>query len=111
MNKYNENMTTLVQSIKDTFTKDEASTASNTTAGSTGTTGTTAGRVTKLTKPIKVRTWSRNMSLHTFIKQVQTWTEINDEIPEFIKFHKFMESLKTNKDIKGLPCYVGEHIL
>ena len=45
------------------------------------------------------------------MKQLQTWTEINDDIPEFIKCHNFMESLISNKDIKDLPCYVGEHVL
>ena len=45
------------------------------------------------------------------MKQLQTWTEINNEIPEFIKYHEFMESLKANKDIKDLPRYVGEHVL
>ena len=28
-----------------------------------------------------------------------------------MKFHDLMESLKTNKDIKDLPRYVGEHVL
>ena len=45
------------------------------------------------------------------MKQLQTWTEINDKIPEFIKLHNFMESLKANKDIKDLPRYIGEHVL
>ena len=54
---------------------------------------------------------SRSMSLETFKKQLQTWTEINEEIPEFMKYHDFMESLKVNKDIKDLPRYVGEHVL
>ena len=51
------------------------------------------------------------MSLETFSKQLQIWTEINDKVPEFMKYHDFMESLKTNKDIKYLPQYVAEHIL
>ena len=67
--------------------------------------------VTKLTKPIKVPTWSRNMALETFKKQLEMWSEINEEIPEFMKFHDLMESLKMNKDIKDLPRYVGEHVL
>ena len=64
-----------------------------------------------MTKPIMVLTWSQNMSLETFMKQLQTWTEINKEILEFMQFHDLMESLKTNKDIKDLPRYVGEHVL
>ena len=34
-----------------------------------------------------------------------------EHIPEFVKFQDLMESLKNNKEIKGLPRYVGEHIL
>ena len=49
--------------------------------------------------------------METFVKQLQTWTDINEDVPEFVKYHDFIESLKTNKDIKGLPRYVGEHIL
>ena len=64
-----------------------------------------------MTKPIKVPTWSRNMSLETFKKQLETWSEINKEILEFMKFHYLMESRKMNKDIKDLPRYVGEHVL
>ena len=28
-----------------------------------------------------------------------------------MKYHELMESLKSNKDIKDLPRYVGEHVL
>ena len=60
MNKYAENMTTLVTSFKDNFKKDETpASIVCVTAGN---------RVTKLTKPAKVLTWLRNMSLETFIK-------------------------------------------
>ena len=51
------------------------------------------------------------MSLETFKKQLQTWTEINEEIPEFMKYHNLMERLKTNKDVKDLLRYVEEHVL
>ena len=49
--------------------------------------------------------------METFAKQLQTWTEINEEIPEFMKYHDLVEGLKSRKDIKDLPRYVGEHIL
>ena len=49
--------------------------------------------------------------METFKKQLQTWTDSNEEILEFLKYHELMESLKSNKDIKDLPRYVGEHIL
>ena len=51
------------------------------------------------------------MYLETFMEQLQTWTKINKEIPEFIKFHDLMESMKTNTDIKDLPRYIAEHVL
>ena len=51
------------------------------------------------------------MTLETFSKQLQTWSDILEEIPEYVKYQDLMESLKTNKEIKGLPKYVGEHIL
>ena len=84
MNKYAENMTK----------KDKAlySSAAGLTPGS---------RVTKLTKPAKVLSWSKDMSLETYTKQLQTWTEINEEVPEFLKFHNIIEGLKINKEIKG----------
>ena len=51
------------------------------------------------------------MSLETYIKQLETWAEINEDVPEYIKYQDFIESLKTNKDIKGLPGFVAEHVL
>ena len=51
------------------------------------------------------------MSLETFAKQLQTWTDILDNIPEYVKFQDLIEGLKNAKEIKGLPQYVGEHIL
>ena len=37
--------------------------------------------------------------------------DVLEEIPEHVKYADLVESLKTNKDIKGLQKYVGEHIL
>ena len=51
------------------------------------------------------------MSLETFKKQLETWSEINEEISEFIKFNDLIESLKTNKEIKSLSRFVGDHVL
>ena len=91
----------MVKTLKDSFLKMDPSVSSPLSSS----------KMTKVTKPANVPSWSRNMTFETFIKQLQTWTEINDEIPEFIKYHDFMESLKANKDIKDLLYYVGEHIL
>ena len=65
----------------------------------------------KLTKPAKVPTKACNMSLETYIKQLKTWAEINEDVPEYVKYQDFKESLKTNKDITGLPGFVAEHVL
>ena len=51
------------------------------------------------------------MSLKTFAKQLLTWTDILKDTPEYIKYQDIIEGLKFNKEIKGLPQYVGEHIL
>ena len=51
------------------------------------------------------------MTLETYIKQLETWAKIHENIPEFVKYHDFIDSLKTNKDIKGQPHFVREHIL
>ena len=51
------------------------------------------------------------MSLETYTKQIITWTGINEDVPEYVKFHDLIEELKKNKDIKGLQRYVAEHIL
>ena len=100
-----ENMTKLVSSLKESSTKEESLTPRAPSTASTASTPVVIARggVTKLTKPIKVPTWSRNMALETFKKQFETWSEINEDIPEFMIFHDLMESLKTNKDIKDLP--------
>ena len=65
-----ENMTTLVSSLKDTFKKDEVSSAMD--AGVAA-----GGRVSKLTKPAKVPLWTKDISLETYTKQIMTWTGIN----------------------------------
>ena len=104
MNCNIENKTTLVTLFKDSFKKDEASSTPSATNAS-------AGRVSKLTKPAKVPSWTKDMSLETYTKQITTWTGINEDVPEYVKFHDLIEELKKNKDIKGLQRYVTEHIL
>ena len=102
MNRYTENITTLVSSLKDNIVK----TPSDSSVPVSAQYG-----VTKLTKPVKVSIWSRNMTLETFIKQLETWSELNEEVPEFMKYNDLVESLKQSKDIKDLPRYVAEHVL
>ena len=68
-------------------------------------------RPAKLTKPGKVPTWTKDMSLETYVKQLTTWQQINEDIPEFGKFHELIEELKKNKEIRGLQKFLAEHIL
>ena len=51
------------------------------------------------------------MSLQIFIKQDETWSDINEDVSEFSKYHNFIESLNTKKDVKGLPRFVAEHVV
>ena len=77
MNKYMENMTTLVTSFKDSFKKDNTFSATANTASS----GVTGGKLVKLTQPAEVPSWSKDMSLETYAKQIATWTDINEDVP------------------------------
>ena len=68
-------------------------------------------KMAKLLKPAKVPTWIKDLTLETYIKQLITWSDILEDISEYVKYQDLMESLKTNKEVKELPRYVGEHIL
>ena len=51
------------------------------------------------------------MSLETYNQQLATWREINEDIPECVKYHDLIKELKRNKEIKGLQRYLVDHIL
>ena len=51
------------------------------------------------------------MSLETYVKQLATWQEINEDVPDYAKYHELIEELKRNKDIKGLQLFITNHIL
>ena len=68
-------------------------------------------RPARVTKPAKVPSWTSNLTLETYIKQVETWNEVNEDVPTNTKYQDFVESLKTNKEIKGLLRFVGDHVL
>ena len=74
-------------------------------------TSTVSNKLRLLTKPAKVPVWTKDLTLETYIKQIQSWSDVLEEIPEHVKYTDLIESLKTNKDIKGLQKYVGEHVL
>ena len=90
-----DNMTKLVDSLKTKESKDTVSEV----------------RTAWVTKPAKVPSWTKDIGLETYIKQVETWNDINKDVPPNTKYQDFMEGLKTNKEIKGLPKFVADHIL
>ena len=100
-------MTTLVQSLKDSLPKTEAG------AGNTSTSFNDGGiaRMAKLMKLEEVPTWIEDLTLEVYAKQDHTWSDIFEDYPEYVKYQVLMECLKTNKNVKGLPRYVGEYIL
>ena len=51
------------------------------------------------------------MMLETYVKQLEAWNEVNEDVSAHTKFQDFIDNLKLNKEIKGLPRFVGEHIL
>ena len=46
-----------------------------------------------------------------YVKHIETWNEVNEDVPPNTKYEDFVESLTTNKEIKGCPHFVGEHVL
>ena len=68
-------------------------------------------RPAKLTKPAKVPSWTKDMSLETYVKQLTTWQEINEDVPDYARYHELIEELKKNKEIKGLQRFLADHIL
>ena len=51
------------------------------------------------------------MSLETYVKQLTTWQEINENVPEFASYHELIEELKQNKELIGLQRFLADHIL
>ena len=45
-------------------------------------------RTAKLTKPTKVPSWTKDMSLETYVKQLTTWQDINEDVPDYTKYHE-----------------------
>ena len=51
------------------------------------------------------------MFLETYVKQLTTWHDFDEDVPEFARYHELIEELKQNKDIKGLQIFLADHIL
>ena len=58
-------------------------------------------RPARVTKPAKVPSWTRDLTLETYIKQIEAWNDINEDVPINTKYQDFVESLKLNKDKLG----------
>ena len=50
-----------------------------------------------LTKPAKVLIWTKDITLETYTKQIQTWLDVLEDISEHVKYADLIESLKNNK--------------
>ena len=99
----NSNTSALTSAL--TMKKTEASLSpSNETSSS-------PSKVTKLIKPAKVLSWTKDISLETYVKQLATLQELNEDVPDYAKYHELIEELKRNKDIKGLQRFITNHIL
>ena len=61
----------------------------------------------KMIKPAKVPTWTKDMSLETFRRQIEIWQVSSTDVHENTQFQDLVESLKHNEYIKGLAKYVG----
>ena len=89
INSNTENITKLINSNTENMTlmmttkKSEASSTPVSIDGG-------MSRISKLTKPAKVPSWTKDMSL-------ETWTAINTEVPEYVKYHDLIKELKKNK--------------
>ena len=51
------------------------------------------------------------MSLETYVKQLTTLQEIDEDVAEYARYHELIEELKKNKDIKGLQKFLADDIL
>jgi len=68
-------------------------------------------RPSTLVMPSKVPIWSKEITLEIYLKHIDLWVTNISEIEKDTKYQYLVESLKINKDMKGLGKYVGEHIL
>ena len=60
------------------------------------TTSHTAQHTNTDNKPRLLTTWTWDLPLEIFSKQIQTWSDILQEIPEYVKYADLVESLETS---------------
>ena len=46
-----------------------------------------------------------------FKKQIKACYDINSDVPEYSRYQDLIEGHTLNKDIKGLPHFVNDHVL
>ena len=54
--------------------------------------GTVESKPRLLTKPAKVPMWTKDITLETYTKQINTWSEVLKDIPEHGKYADLVES-------------------
>ena len=64
-----------------------------------------------IVKPARVSSKTRDMSLETFVRELEIWHNSNMDILVNTQYQDLVESLKMNQAVKGLSKYVGEHNL
>ena len=57
-------------------------------------------------KTSKPPIWTKDMTFDSFKKQISRWNEKEKEVSKTERFHEVVESLKLNKEIKGLAKYL-----
>lgn len=97
--------------MNDTWVTMKTSPKTEETSEATSTPQTAANRITKLTKPAKVPSWTKNISLETNTKQITTWMAINGDVLKHVTYPVLMDELKKNNEIKGIQSYVAEHVI
>ena len=76
-----------------------------------GTMNARESKTAKIVKPARVLVWTEKMSLRTYEKALEVWINQNRDMSENARFHEVVESLKVNKEVKGLAEYVAVYIL
>ena len=61
----------------------------------------------RVVNPVKVPTWTNDMTLESLERQLNIWKSSNVNDPDNTQFQDLVESLKLNKDVKGLSKYVS----
>ena len=70
-----------------------------------GVSTTGSGRMKLLMKPAKVPTWTKDLTFETYTKQLLTWTDILEDIPEYIKYADLMECLEKRGKRTAEVCW------